>query len=47
MTPAYLDIFERTTMAAGWATDQWAVVLIRCLIGPAQHDVDMLLGVTN
>lgn len=30
--------FERTSTAAGW----WGVVLIPCLIGPAQQDMDNL-----
>lgn len=33
---AFPNTFERTTTAAGWAHDQWTVVLISCLIGPAQ-----------
>lgn len=48
MTPAddpeaYLNIFERTMMAVGWAPDQWAAVLISYLIRPAQQVVHTLL----
>lgn len=47
MTPvddpeAYLNAFERMATAARWAQTQWAIVLIPCLIGPAQQAVDTL-----
>lgn len=39
---AFLNTFECTPTATGWAQDQWAAVLIPCLIGPAQQAVDTL-----
>lgn len=39
---AFLNTFESTATAAGWAHHQWAAVLIPCLIGPAQQAMDTL-----
>lgn len=40
---SFLNEFEWTTTAAGWPETQWAIVLISCLIGPAQEAMDTLL----
>lgn len=33
----FLNVFERTASVARWPEDQWAPVLIPCLIGPVQQ----------
>lgn len=38
----FLNAFERMTTVACWAQDQWALMLIQCLIGLAQEAVDIL-----
>lgn len=50
MTPVddpevYLNIFEHMATAAGWAPQQWAMVLIPCLVRPACQVVDTLPAV--
>lgn len=39
---AFLNAFEHAVTAAGWPEDQWAAVLVSCLIGPTQQTVDIL-----
>lgn len=37
---ALLNAFKRTAMAVGWAQTQWVAMLILCLIGLVQQEVD-------
>lgn len=47
MTPnddpeAFINAFERITIAAGWPTMQWSAILILCFIRPTQQAMDTL-----
>lgn len=39
---AFLNAFERMATVARWPETQWAVMLIPCLIGPAEQAMDTL-----
>lgn len=39
---AFSNTLERSARAASWPEEQWAAILIPCLVGPAQQVVDTI-----